>query len=107
MNPEILQSPFIQTALPIMFTVLIAVWINNRTIDGVNKRMDDLRADMTRTQDTLRADMTRAQDTLRADMNARFDKIEATLERIERKLDNHEERLVRLEERTSPVGRVR
>ncbi len=36
------------------------------------------------------------------DVNRRFD--EAT-DRIERKFDSHEERIVRLEERTSPIHR--
>jgi len=72
MNPSALQ-PFLTTALPIMFTVLIAAWMNNQGIDGIHKRLDD---------------------------------IIVRLGRIETKLDNHDERIVRLEERTSPLGRV-
>ena len=83
MNPAILQSQFVQVALPIMFTVLIASWINNKAFDTISRRIDDLRADM----------------------NTRFGEVNVRLERIERKLDNHDERLVRLEERTSPVTR--
>jgi hypothetical protein len=41
MNPTALQ-PFITTALPIMFTVLIAAWMNNKGIDGIHKRLDDI-----------------------------------------------------------------
>ena len=54
MSP-ILQSPFVQIALPIMATLALAAW--------------------------------------------------SRLARIGLKLDNHEERLVRIEERTSLVGR--
>ena len=50
MNPAILNNSFMQVALPIMFTVLLAAWINSRGIDkgleGVSRRLDDLRADM-------------------------------------------------------------
>jgi|HubBroStandDraft_4_1064222.scaffolds.fasta_scaffold461204_2 hypothetical protein len=41
MNATALQ-PFLTTALPIMFTVLIAAWMNNKGIDGIHKRLDDI-----------------------------------------------------------------
>lgn len=72
MNPAILQNQFVQVALPIMFTVLIAAWMNSKGLDGINRRLDD---------------------------------IVARLGRIETKLEGHDERIVRLEERTSPLGR--
>jgi tetrahydromethanopterin S-methyltransferase subunit G len=84
MNPAMLQ-PFLTTALPIMVTILLAVWMNGKGFDGVHKRLDDMRADMDR----------------------RVDSIEGRLERIETKLDGHETRSVRLEERTSPFAGVR
>jgi hypothetical protein len=62
MNATALQ-PFLSTALPIMFTILIAAWMNSKGFDGVNKRLDD---------------------------------IAARLGRIELKLENHDERIVRL-----------
>jgi hypothetical protein len=42
MNPAILQIPFVQTALPVMFTILIAVWVNNKALDGIHRRLDDI-----------------------------------------------------------------
>jgi hypothetical protein len=51
----VLNSPFVQTALPIMFTILIAVWVNNKAFDGINnsiagvhKRLDDIIARLIR-----------------------------------------------------------
>jgi hypothetical protein len=41
------------------------------------------------------------------DLNRRLDKIEARLERIEAKLDGHETRIIRFEERTSPLAGIR
>ena len=66
-------QPFLTTALPIMFTILIAAWMNSKGFDGVNKRLDD---------------------------------IVARLGRIRSKLESHDERIVRLEERTSPLARA-
>lgn len=77
MNATMLQ-PFLTTALPIVLSILVAVPVNN-------KRLDDMKSDIGR----------------------RLDKIEQRLERIEAKLDNHETRIIRLEERTSPVAGVR
>lgn len=39
-------------------------------------------------------------------VNKRLDDIAARPGRIESKLEGHDERIVRLEERTSPIGRV-
>ena len=63
-----------QTALPIMFTILIAVWVNNKSIDGIHRRLDDMRNDIVKRPD-----------------------------RIEGKLDDHDRRITRVEERTSPL----
>jgi predicted nuclease with TOPRIM domain len=86
MNPAMLQQ-FLSVALPIMVTLVATIWIaqwsRNKRFDDLNKRFDDLKSDM----------------------NRRFDEIIKRLERIEGKLDDHEERIVRLEERTSPVRR--
>ena len=85
MNPAainaVLASPFVSVALPIVFAVFLASWMQNKRFDDMNRRFDD--------------------------MNRRFDEVLARLTRIEAKLDNHEERLIRVEERTSPVGKIR
>jgi len=91
MNATALQ-PFLTTALPIMVTILLAVWMNGKGFNGVHKRLDDT---------------NRRFDTLFDEGNRRFDKVDARLERIEAKLENHESRIVRLEERTSPLAGVR
>jgi len=86
MNP-FLQSPFVQIALPIMITLVATIWIASWS---QNKRFDDLRQDMDHRFSELRRDL---------------DQIIVRLDRIELKLEGHEQRLVRLEERTSLVGR--
>jgi hypothetical protein len=80
----ILNSQFVQVALPLMLTLSIAAWWNN-------KRVDDLRSDMNRRFD---------------DANRRFDEIFKRLDRIDDTLKNYGERIVRLEERTSPLTRI-
>lgn len=67
--------PFVQIALPIVITFVVAAW-------NQNKRIDDLRADMNHRLD---------------DTHRRLDEIIKRLDRIETKLDNHENRIVRLE----------
>jgi predicted nuclease with TOPRIM domain len=85
-NPAMFQNPFVQTALPIMFTILIAAWVNNKAFDVTNRRFDDM---------NHRFDET----------NRRFDEVIKRLDRIETKLDDHGNRIVRLEGRTSPLVR--
>lgn len=72
----VLNTQFVQVALPIVITILLASWMNN-------KRFDDLRSDM----------------------NRRFDEIIKRLDGIDEILTNHEKRVIVLEERTSPIGR--
>lgn len=91
MNPAILRQPFFQVALPIMVMLVATVWIAQWS---QNKRFDDLRSDMGRRFDSLKSDMI-----------VRFDDVIKRLDRIERKLDDHETRLTRVEERTTPLGR--
>ena len=84
MNPaaaSILQQPFIQVALPIIIALMLAAWMQNKRFDDLNRRIDD---------------QNRLIGEFRHDMNQR-------LERIEAKLENHNERIARLEERTSLV----
>ena len=78
---NILQQPFVQVALPIIVALTIAAWLQNKRFDDLNRRIDD---------------QNRLIGEFRHDMNQR-------LERIEAKLENHNERIARLEERTSLV----
>jgi hypothetical protein len=39
-----LSQPFFQVSLPLMATILIAAWVNSKSMDGVHKRLDDLNA---------------------------------------------------------------
>jgi hypothetical protein len=52
MNATALQ-PFLTTALPIMVTILLAVWMNGKGFDGVHKRLDDMRSDFDRRFDAI------------------------------------------------------
>jgi hypothetical protein len=90
LNPAILNSQFVQVALPIVLTIFIAAWMNGRSIDAINKRIDDLRTDLT---------------SLRVDMNTRFGEVNRRLDRIDETLKTHSEKIAVLDERTSPLGR--
>ncbi len=87
MNPALLNNRFVQVALPIMFTVLLAAWINSRgmdkAIEGVNRRLDNLRADM----------------------NDRSGEVNRRLDRIDETLNTQSGKISVLEERTSPLAR--
>jgi len=61
-NPAIVNSQFVQVALPIVLTIFIAAWMNGRAIDAINKRIDDV--------------------------NRRLDEIVGRLTSIEKKLDD-------------------
>lgn len=76
MNWQAISSnPFFTVALPIVITLIVATITQN-------KRVDDLRDSMNKRFDAV---------------DKRFDSIERRLERIEIKLDNHTERIARLE----------
>ncbi len=91
MNPvAILNSQFVQVALPLMVTLTIAAWLNSKGIDGLGKRIDDLRSEMNRRFE---------------DVNRRFDEVNRRFDRIDDLLHEHDQRIVRLEERTSPLTR--
>jgi hypothetical protein len=90
-NPvAILNSQFVQVALPLMVTLTIAAWLNSKGIDGLGKRIDDLRSEMNRRFE---------------DVNRRFDEVNRRFDRIDDLLHEHDQRIVRLEERTSPLTR--
>ena len=79
MNPvAILNTQFVQVALPLIVTLSIAAWWNN-------KRVDDLRSDM---------------KEFRTEIRQAFRKLDETLQ-------THGDRITRLEERTSPIARNR
>ena len=84
----ILNSPFTQVALPIMVTFAIATWYQS-------KRVDDLRSDMNKRFE----DVNRHFDGV----NRRLDKVDEILKEIRNLLASHNQRITRLEERTSPV----
>ena len=88
-NPAL--QPFLTVSLPIMVTLITTISLSSWS---QNKRFDNLKGDMNR----------RFDDASR-DTRNRFDDVIKRLDRIEIKLDNHEQRIVRLEERTSPLHR--
>jgi hypothetical protein len=90
MNPAILNSQFVQVALPIMITFAIAAWINGKSIDGVGKRIDDLRSEMSHRFEEI---------------DRRFDEVFKRFDGIDTLLREHDQKIVRLEERTSPLTR--
>ena len=48
-----LNQPFFQVALPLIITIIIAAWVNNKGIDGVHKRLDDIVIRLTRIENLL------------------------------------------------------
>jgi hypothetical protein len=70
----ILQQPFVRVALPIIIALMLAAWMQNKRFDDLNQRISEFRAE-----------------------------INKRLERIELKLDQHNERITRLEERTALI----
>ncbi len=78
---NILQQPFVQVALPIVIALMLASWLQSKRFDDLNRRIDELRSDV----------------------NQRFVDVSHRLKRIEAKLDLHNERITRFEERTALV----
>lgn len=89
MNPALFQQPFFQVTLPLMVTFIASIWIaqwaQNKRFDDLNKRFDDL---------------GKRFGEMKAEIVKRLDAIEA-------KLDNHHERIIRLEAEASPIARPR
>ena len=91
MNPvAILNTQFVQVALPLMVTLSIAAWWNNQ-------RVDDLRADLK----DLKSDLNRRFE----EISRRFEEMNRRFDRLEVLLTDHSERIAKLEERTSPLTR--
>jgi tetrahydromethanopterin S-methyltransferase subunit G len=78
---NVMNLPFVQVALPILIGFITIGWWQNKRLDEMSRRFDDRFSEMTR----------------------RFDGIDKRLDRIEAKLENHGDRISRLEERTSLV----
>jgi tetrahydromethanopterin S-methyltransferase subunit G len=78
---NVVNLPFVQVALPILIGFVTIGWWQNKRLDEMSRRFDDRFSEMTR----------------------RFDGIDKRLDRIEAKLENHGDRISRLEERTSLV----
>lgn len=90
MNPAaILNSQFVQVALPIVFTLGFGIWFNN-------KRIDDLRSDLRRIEADFKSRFDR--------VDLRFDRIDLRFDRLEALVSGREQRVTRVEERTSIVG---
>jgi len=75
----ILNIPFVQIALPIIITFIIASWRDGKRFDDINRRIDD--------------------------MINRIDEVIKRLDRIDGTLSEFAQRIVRVEERTSPLAR--
>lgn len=39
---ELFQQPFVQVALPILFGIFIASWLQNKRFDDISKRLDKI-----------------------------------------------------------------
>ncbi len=72
-------NPFFTVALPMILTFVFSTWFSSHS---QNKRIDDLRSEMKAGFEAV---------------NRRLDGVDRRLERIEAKLDNHAERLSKLE----------
>jgi hypothetical protein len=111
---------FWQNTLPLMVTILVAVgaatlagWISNanmsKRIDdlggNLSKRIDDVGSNLSKRIDDLGGNLSRRMDDTNANVSKRLDEVIARLGRIETKLEGHEDRITRLEERTSPLRR--
>ncbi len=91
MNPgiaNVLNLPFVQVALPILIGFLMMNLSQNKRMDEMSRRFDDRFNDVSRRFD---------------EVNKRFDGIEKRLDRIEAKIENHGDRLTRVEEKTALV----
>jgi hypothetical protein len=104
-----LTPVFWQNTLPLMVTILVAVgaatfagWISNTNL---SKRIDDSNASLSKRIDDLNGNLSRRLEESNTSVSSRLDDIIARLGRIEIKLEGHEDRITRLEERTSPLRR--
>ena len=97
---SVLQSPFFTVALPIVVTLIVSIVVQNKRMDELSKRIDDLRADMGRGFNDLRTDMNRQFDGVNRQfdgVNRQFDGVNHRLDTIKSKLEGHSERIAKLE----------
>lgn len=59
MNPAVLNSQFVQIALPIMITFIATAWLNGRRIDDMNSRFEQAREESNRRFDEVILRLTR------------------------------------------------
>lgn len=97
MNPAIMNSQFIQVALPIIVTFIGAAWLNNRGIDGVGKRLDDFKGEMNRRFD----EVNRRFDQV----NLRFDRMDTRIDTLTGKVVDIHNRVIRIEDKLGIVPR--
>ena len=64
--------------IPIVFTIVVGIFYNNRQLTFTNARIDDLRADMNRRFDEVKADI----HELKTDTDHRFDDVKADIREI-------------------------
>ena len=50
---QIAQTPFMQIALPIVITLIVAAWNNNKRFDDMNRRFDGVEKRLDRIDDRL------------------------------------------------------
>lgn len=81
----LLSQPFVQVTLPIMFTILLAAWAQNRRVDALARRVGRLGKCLDRIEQGL-------------------DHMEQGLDRIEKRLDRIPAKLVKIEETTLPAN---
>jgi hypothetical protein len=57
MNPvvQVIQQPFVQLALPIMATIIVAAWLNGKGMDAINRRLDAIEVRLGRIEERLTA----------------------------------------------------
>ncbi len=80
MNQQITWAQIIAAYMPaaiIMVTILLGIMSNNRAIDGVQRRIDD-----------LRADTNRRFDDLSKELRDRFDRIDLRFARLEEHIEH-------------------
>ena len=109
--PQMAQ-PFLSIALPIVASIFMAAWLQNKRFEDTNASNRQMHDDTNAVIREMRDDINRRFDDvnasirqMREDVNRRFDEVVKRLERIETKQDSHEQRLTRVEERTSPFAR--
>jgi tetrahydromethanopterin S-methyltransferase subunit G len=79
-------NPFFTVALPLILTFVFSTWFST---NAQNRRIDDLRDAINKRFDGV--------DKKFDGVDKRFDGVDRRLERIEAKLDNHAERIAKLE----------